>query len=489
MKTINLREIEGQGYWVGNPANPYWEHHPCRYQLYIGSRNSKKSTKKIGIELIYRLISNPLRNGVVIRQNDVDNTGSTISKLKKIVSIMGLEKEIEFHVNPREMVYKRTGQRVRFKGFNNPTGLTSMDFPVGYLTDVYFEEASEISNYDDFRALDGSLRGDLPKECNMRIVLCMNPWNKQHWIYEKMYKGRLSDSYDELENAKDGYIDVYDAEFQLGYGKGLYIHQSTYRVNEFRSPDYDEGMEYLKKTAPEIYKVEGLGMWGNNTERVYPEFVRARNVILEEEAMKMRYGGFAIGIDTGYSNGEGRKRKDGAIKSATVVELTGVTSDYSKLIGIDEWYHSNDGLLIPMTLDEEVRQIVLTIKGWRDMIYRYHPDLMKGLIPVYIDNADIGFKDVFIKECQRQGLFDCYACGSTKMSIQSRVDFERWLFGYGECLISSKCSNLIREIEASRRGSKGETRENLNDHALNSWEYGWYPLKDGMMRWKNFKKR
>lgn len=487
VKTLDLFQMMGYGYDTGSYVNSFLN--PCRYQLWVGGRNTKKSTNKEGIELVFKLMTNPLRNALVVRKNDSDNRQTTIANLWNVITdIMGLGDYWKRMTNPRQIVYRKTGQAIVFKGFNNPTGIAGTKFDHGLLTDIVIDEASEITDYDEFRKLDGSLRGEMPDGLKMQITLLMNPWNRQHWIHDVMYQGRMDCTFEEME--KNAYMDCYDPAFQLGFGKGLYIHQSTFRVNEFRSADYDEGMEYLRDHAPDIYKTEGLGMWGNSTLLVYPEFARANNVISVEEMMKTRIRAFAIGIDTGYSRGPARK--DGRVKSATVMEMVGITPDCSKLISIDEWYHSNNGDENPMLMHEEVRACVSMIREWRDRIWREHPDLFycQGVVPVYVDSADKPFVEEFNLECGRQGMSRwCKATWSTKMTIQTRVDFARYLIGYQEFLICSKCQNLIREIEMSRRGAHGECRENLNDHALNAWEYGWTPLKAVLLRWKKFKER
>jgi len=77
--------------------------------------------------------------------------------------------------------------------------------------------------------------------------------------------------------------------------------------------------------------------------------------------------------------------------------------------------------------------------------------------------------------------------GSTKIKIQSRVDFIRLIMAWGEYLISEACPNLAREIRNSRKGEKGEVREDLDDHAINSNEYAWAPIINRLKRWKQFK--
>ena len=480
---VDIGKLFGKGYGTGLFLNPYM--HP-RYRAYYGARSTKKSTDIMGYEPILKIMEDPRRNIVFIRRNDTDNRQSTYANLQSACLNLGVLDQFKFTVNPLRVVFKPTGQQLVFRGFSNPTGIASIKFPVGTLTDVYFEEASEIESYDSFRKMDGTLRVP-PEGITLQITLCLNPWDKNSWIYEKLVKGRLEDDYDYLDT--HDYNDCYDPNFQLGFGKGLYLHQSTYKINEFRDPSYDEGMMYMREHMNEIYRVEGLGMWGNTTSKVYMEFTREKNVISPADVMDMRFARYAIGVDTGLSSEGGRKRSDGRFKSATTAELVGITGDCARLVSVDEFFDSNEGLVVAKPMNEIVAGMVRKIKSWRDQIYASHWDLMKGIIPVYIDCADKGFLDAFRIECRRQGIYNVEAVPSTKISIQTRVDFMRMLMGYQECLISSNCQNLIREIESSRRGVNGECRENLNDHALNAWEYGWTPLKAMLMRYRLFKVR
>ncbi len=112
---------------------------------------------------------------------------------------------------------------------------------------------------------------------------------------------------------------------------------------------------------------------------------------------------------------------------------------------------------------------------------------MKGIIPVYVDCADIGFRQGLELVAKKKGLFNVQFMGSTKIRIQTRVDFIRLLMAWGEFQMSEACGNLIREIRNSRKGEKGEVREDFDDHAINSNEYAWYPIINRLRRWKDFK--
>ena len=105
-----------------------------------------------------------------------------------------------------------------------------------------------------------------------------------------------------------------------------------------------------------------------------------------------------------------------------------------------------------------------------------------------MDSADSGgFRQGLEVEARRQGLFGCVFMPSTKIPIQTRVDFSRLLMAYGDLKVSEACPNLIRELRNARRADDGRPRADFDDHATNAWEYGWAPFRSSIRRWKSFK--
>ena len=464
---INLRKALGAGYDNGLVINKAIANN-CRYFVFCGARNTKKSVDVMGYDPLLTLSRSKYDNVIIARQNLVDIGDSAFANLVNIIEQNGMSDLFKIKTSPYRITLKQTKQEIIFRGCNNPTSLTSFKSSTGFITTIYFEEASELKSYEDFRKIDGSIRGKLPNGLSLRIVFCMNTWSEEHWIYKTFFKKYLGNGEKDYQYLlTHPYREVYIPNFNLGYGSGLYIHQSTYKINEFRAPDYDKGAEIMKINSPEIFKVEYLGMWGQQGDSVYIEWNKLKDKLIKtpEEIMNMRFSKFAIGIDTGLSNGEGKKRKDG-IRSATVMILVGVTEDYGKLVAIDEWFFTNEGRAIPKTQDELLRDMMNTFIMWKNSIYINHPDLMKGMIPVFVD-----------------------AMLSTKMPIQSRIDFSRLLMGWENCLVSTKCQNLIRELNECHSGENGAPRANTNDHAINAWEYAWAPMRDYITMWKQFKPR
>ena len=486
---LKVSELIGGGYGSG-----WFTNCKDRYRVFSSARNTKKSVDIMGFEPILKILSNQYRNVLFVRQNEVDNGSSTFPNLIQRLDQMQLLPYFQIRNTPREIIYKVTGQQILFKGFNNPTGQTSLKARHGVFTDVYFEESSELKSYEDFRKVDGSIRLGKKEaeeygltEKDLQLTLCMNPWNKEHWIYSTFFKGRLEDDPERME--REPFIDFEDPEFNLGFGKGLYLHKANYKINEFRSPEYDDGMMALKRQAPEIYLVEGLGCWGNSTEATYPELTDDLK-LPRQEANRLRLSAMAIGIDFGISDGEGHtlkgKRQAEGYGSATTMQLCGLTADGCTLVCLDEYFWSNDGSLKPKTGPELQQELISTLKRWRDVD---HAEQIGGFIlPVYVDSADSGgFRQGLELEARRQGLFSVRFMPSTKIPIQSRVDFSRLLMAWGEFKVSEACPNLWREMKNARRGDDGRVRADWDDHATNANEYAWAPLRERIRRWKTFK--
>ncbi len=479
-KYLSMYKLMGKGYTRG-----YWKNCHCRYRAFKGARNTKKSYDICGYEIIDKILSDERRNVVVVRATFNTHRHSTFPRLLKIIYSMGLKDYFDVKQSEMTITYKPTGQVILFKGFDNPEKLTSIEVVYGFLTDVYVEEAFEIDDYEAWRVFDGSIRGDLPDGLFHQITFCFNAWNIDHWLYEIFFKGRLEDDVNYL--LEHPFQDYKNEDEFLEYGRGIYLHISTYKINEFRAKEYDITMENLREKAPEIYKVEGLGCWGNATESTYPEFNDSL-VKPRQEINNMAYSCYAIGIDTGLSNGQGQIKhgKDVRIRSATTMQMVGITNDFNKLCCIDEYFYSNEKELIKKTEPQLMEEIIDKLIEWKNL-YQNHPTIMKGVIPVYVDCADIGFRQGLELVAKKKGLFNVMFQGSTKIRIQTRVDFIRLIMAWGEYLISESCKNLIREIKNSRKGEKGEVREDFDDHAINSNEYAWQPLINRLRRWKTFK--
>jgi phage terminase, large subunit, PBSX family len=112
--------------------------------------------------------------------------------------------------------------------------LKSITFQKGKLTDVWIEEATELTQ-SDFEIIDDRLRGNLPSGQFYQIKMTFNPVNKNHWIKKQFF-----DRQDE---------------------NTLTCH-SSYLDNRFIDDAYKARMQRRKEVDPDGYRIYGLGDWG-----------------------------------------------------------------------------------------------------------------------------------------------------------------------------------------------------------------------------------
>ena len=226
-KTISLQKVVGRGY------KEFWNSKK-RYVVVKGSRASKKS-KTTALWHIVKLIEYPLANVLVVRKTERTLRDSCYSDLKWAIQRLGLESYFSCTVSPLEITYKPTGQKILFRGMDDPLKLTSISVPQGYICFCWIEEAYEINKESDFDMLDESIRGELPSGLFKRLTITFNPWSERHWL-----KKRFFDKED-------------DSVLAL---------TTNYLCNEWLDESDKALFERMKANNPRRYQVAGLGNWG-----------------------------------------------------------------------------------------------------------------------------------------------------------------------------------------------------------------------------------
>ncbi|MFS1514572.1 PBSX family phage terminase large subunit [Chengkuizengella sp. SCS-71B] len=262
---ISLQETVGKGY------AKFWRFRG-RYRVVKGGRGSKKSVTA-ALSIIYNMMKMPLANTLVIRKTFNAHKDSTWAQLKWASNRLEVSHLWKFKKSPLEAVYKPTGQKILFRGLDDPMSITSITVDTGYLCWAWFEEAYQILNEDDFDKIDMSIRGELPEGYYKQLTLSFNPWNEKHWL-----KGRFFDS----ENPN------------------TLAMTTTYQCNEFLGNDDRELFEWMKKTKPKRYRVEGEGNWGIAEGAIYENW---REEEFDYRSIAKQKGYKAIfGLDFGYTN-------------------------------------------------------------------------------------------------------------------------------------------------------------------------------------------
>jgi len=175
-----LPDIVGKGY------GKFW-YDKHRYRVVKGGKGSKKSTTT-ALNMIYRLMKYPESNLLVVRAVFNTHRDSTFAQLKWAQAKLGVMHLWQNTVSPMEMVYKPTGQRILFRGFDDVLKLASTTVSEGYLCWVWIEEAFEIESENDFEKLDLSVpRGNVPAHLFKQTTITFNPWSEGHWLKKRFF--------------------------------------------------------------------------------------------------------------------------------------------------------------------------------------------------------------------------------------------------------------------------------------------------------------
>ena len=262
---INLPDIVGKGYAT------YWNY-KGRYRVVKGGRGSKKSTTT-ALWIIYNMMKYPLANTLVIRRVFNTHKDSTYTQLNWAANVLKVSHLWKFSKSPLEATYIPTGQKILFRGLDDPMSITSITVEHGHLCWCWFEEAFQVMNEDDFNKVDMSIRGELPKGYFKQITLSFNPWSEKHWL-------------------KKRFFDVKDED--------VLAITTNYACNEFLGEDDKKLFEKMKIKNPRRYNIEGLGNWGIAEGLIYNNFEELDFDI--EEIKKRKNIKSAFGLDFGYTN-------------------------------------------------------------------------------------------------------------------------------------------------------------------------------------------
>lgn len=258
-------------------ANPCFKEVDRSKKRYIVMKGSAGSGKSVDTaqNYILRLMKDKGRNLVCIRKSDITNRDSTFAELTGAIYRMfgdKAERYWQINMSPLKLTCKANGNQIIFRGMNDEKQrekLKSITFQKGKLTDVWCEEATELTQAD-LEIIDDRLRGELPDGQFYQIRLTFNPVNKSHWI-------------------KKVFFDMPD--------DNVLCHHSTYLMNRFIDEAYRQRMERRKIVDPEGYQIYGLGEWGEIGGLIFHNWeVKDISQNIDD------YDGVAVGQDFGFNH-------------------------------------------------------------------------------------------------------------------------------------------------------------------------------------------
>lgn len=303
-----------------------------KHQQYImhGGRGSMKSST--AAMMIVELLQNHHDiHAVVMRQ--VQNTikDSVFSKIKWAIAKQGLENKFKATMNPMEITLLSTGQKIYFRGADDPGKLKSIAPEFGYIGILWFEELDQFGGEEAVRKIEQSvIRG-----------------GDTAWIF-KTFNPPISRT-----NWANKYAEE-PADFKL-------VHRSAYTdlgmETEWLGEAFVQEAEHLKQTNPKAYAHEYGGEPIGIGAEIFP-FLEIRTITDEEISRQER---IYQGQDWGWSPDPKafvRLSYSHATETIMLIDEIGGTcirtkdfakkimdkgySDYEIRCGVDEPEHIND---------------------------------------------------------------------------------------------------------------------------------------------------
>ena len=228
MSDIRLSEKIGSAFY--DVAHDVFHHGHTHYDFSGGRGSLKSSTVSVLVPLL--LINNPGTHALVLRK--VANTirDSVYAQYIWAIGELGVAAYWEAKVSPMELIYKPTGQKIMFRGADDPMKIKSIKVPFGYIAVTHFEEKDQFAGRAEIRTiLQSTMRG-----------------GSKYWNFESYNPPISRDNWankDSLEERTD-----------------RLCHKSTYlqAPPEWLGEQFLAEAEHLKATDERAYRHEYLGI-------------------------------------------------------------------------------------------------------------------------------------------------------------------------------------------------------------------------------------
>ncbi len=139
-------------------ARDVFRHGHTHYDLSGGRGSLKSSCVSLLVPLL--LLQNPGTHALVLRK--VANTirDSVYAQYIWAIEKLGMAAFWDAKVQPMELIYKPTGQKIMFRGADDPMKIKSIKVPFGYIAVTHFEEKDQFVGRAEIRTiLQSTMRG------------------------------------------------------------------------------------------------------------------------------------------------------------------------------------------------------------------------------------------------------------------------------------------------------------------------------------------
>lgn len=195
-----------------------------------GGRGSTKSSF-ISVELILGMMKDPLANALVMRKVAANLKDSVYEQLLWAIEALGVSHLWKANLSPLQLTYNPTGQKILFRGADEPRKIKSTKYRKGYCKYIWYEEADEFAGMQEVRVINQSLMRGGSEFC---VFYSYNPPKSgSNWVNQES---------------------MHLVENRL-------VHTSDYRMvpAEWLGNAFLREAEYLKEINEKAYRHEYLG--------------------------------------------------------------------------------------------------------------------------------------------------------------------------------------------------------------------------------------
>lgn len=240
---------------------------PNKSYIFKGGRGGLKSSY-VSLKIPELLINNPNIHACVVRKQTNTLKDSVFSQIQWAINELGLYGDFDFKVSPLEITYKKTGQKIYFRGCDDPVKLKSIKPPFGYIGILWIEERDQLAGAAEERSVKQSvLRGGM----DSYFFGSFNPpKSRANWVNQQL----------------------------LEPDENRVVHTSSYldAPAEWLGTVFINDAEHLKEVNPTAYEHEYLGIPNGDGGNVFENVEQRR---ITDEEIK-RFDRIYQGIDFGW---------------------------------------------------------------------------------------------------------------------------------------------------------------------------------------------
>ena len=122
-----------------------------------GGRGSTKSSF-VSLAIVVLVVRYPYANAVILRRYGNALRDSVYNQVLWAIEELGLAKWFKATVSPMELTYLPTGQKIAFRGLDDPLKAKGTKFAVGYCAIQWFEELDQFDGWDQVSSALRSFR-------------------------------------------------------------------------------------------------------------------------------------------------------------------------------------------------------------------------------------------------------------------------------------------------------------------------------------------